>query len=85
MAAICLCFLYTGLDAQNAPGKISYQAVVRDNQGNELVDQSVSVNFTIHKASADGEVVYSEHHNLVQTDQFGLFSTLIGEGISTMP
>ncbi len=83
MAAICLCFLYTGLDAQNAPGKISYQAVVRDNQGNELVDQSVSVNFTIHKASADGEVVYSEHHNLVQTDQFGLFSTLIGEGIST--
>ena len=69
--------------AQNAPGKISYQAVVRDTQGNELVDQSVSVNFTIHRASANGEVVYSENHNLVQTDQFGLFSTLIGEGVST--
>jgi hypothetical protein len=73
----CLC------NAQNAPGKISYQAVVRDDQGNELVDQSVSVNFTIHRASVDGEVVYSENHNLVQTDQFGLFSTLIGEGVPT--
>jgi len=71
------------MGAQMAPGKISYQAVVRDTQGNELVDQSVSVTFTIHKASADGEVVYSEQHNLVQTDQFGLFSTLIGEGIPT--
>jgi len=83
MAALCLCFLYTELLAQTAPGKISYQAVVRDNQGNELVDQSVTVNFTIHKSSSTGEVVYSENHNLVQTDQFGLFSTLIGEGIPT--
>ncbi|MFN5294733.1 MAG: hypothetical protein ACK5BL_04330 [Flavobacteriales bacterium] len=73
----------TFVAAQLAPGKISYQAVVRDTQGNELVDQSVSVNFTIHKSSSDGEVVYSENHNLVQTDQFGLFSTLIGDGIPT--
>lgn len=74
---------FTMGNSQNAPGKISYQAVVRDAQGNELVDQSVSVNFTIHRASASGEVVYSENHNLVQTDQFGLFSTLIGEGVPT--
>ena len=87
MMRFLLAFAFLGfiatVFAQNAPGKISYQAVVRDTQGNELVDQSVSVNFTIHRASADGEVVYSENHNLVQTDQFGLFSTLIGDGVST--
>ena len=83
LATVCLLFLLTDLTAQTAPGKISYQAVIRDNQGNELVDQSVSVNFTIHKTSASGEVVYAENHNLVQTDQFGLFSTLIGEGVPT--
>lgn len=83
LATLCLCTFLTELMAQTAPGKISYQAVVRDNQGNELVEQSVSVNFTIHKSSSTGEVVYSENHNLVQTDQFGLFSTLIGEGVPT--
>lgn len=82
LAAMMLCCMALA-QAQNAPGKISYQAVVRDAQGNELVDQSVSVNFTIHKSTTDGEVVYSENHNLVQTDQFGLFSTLIGEGVPT--
>jgi hypothetical protein len=82
LALVFCVFVASGI-AQNAPGKISYQAVVRDVQGNELVDQSVSVNFTIHRASANGEVVYSENHNLVQTDQFGLFSTLIGEGVPT--
>jgi hypothetical protein len=82
LAALLLCFAAFA-QAQTAPGKISYQAVVRDAQGNELVDQSVTVNFAIHKSSADGDVVYSENHNLVQTDQFGLFSTLIGEGVPT--
>ena len=83
LLAVFLACVSTAAQSQTAPGKISYQAVVRDNQGNELVSQSVSVNFSIHRASAQGEVVYSENHNLLQTDQFGLFSTLIGNGVPT--
>lgn len=69
--------------AQTSPGRISYQAVVRDPQGNELVDQFVTVDFNIHRGSPDGEVVFSESHSLVPTNQFGLFSTTIGTGVTT--
>jgi hypothetical protein len=78
-----LCFASYAAFGQSAPGKISYQAVVRDPQGNELVDQFVTVEFAVHRGTPDGDIVFSESHSLVPTNQFGLFSTMIGTGIVT--
>jgi len=80
---LLLSFAALSAIAQSAPGKISYQAVVRDPQGNELVDQFVTVEFAVHRGTPDGDVVFSESHSLVPTNQFGLFSTMIGTGIVT--
>lgn len=69
--------------AQGVPEGISYQAVVRDPSGNEIVNESVSIEFAIHSSSTDGPVVYEEFHALVNTNQYGLFQVNIGNGVNT--
>ncbi len=64
-----------------APQGIPYQAVARDNAGNLIKNQPISLRFSIHDGSANGAVVYSETH-AVTTDALGLFSVNIGEGIT---
>ena len=83
LTLFCLTLACQNAFGQSSPGKISYQAVVRDPQGNELVDQFVTVEFAVHRGTPDGDVVFSESHSLVPTNQFGLFSTMIGTGIVT--
>ena len=43
-----------------APQAIPYQAVARDNAGNAIANQAVSLRFTIHNATAVGPIVYQE-------------------------
>lgn len=62
-----------------APQAIPYQAVARDNTGNAIVNQAVSLRFTIHDATAGGTVVYQETQNKT-TNPLGLFTANIGEG-----
>lgn len=69
--------------AQWAPDRISYQAILRDNFGNEISDQTVTVEFSIHRNSSTGIIVFEEYHDLVQTNQYGLFSLMIGTGVPT--
>lgn len=69
--------------AQVFPPGISYQAVMRDINGEELSNTSVSVDFTIRKNTMDGQVVFEESHHLVATNQFGLFTVIIGNGVNT--
>ncbi len=69
--------------AQSVPNGISYQAVVRDAEGNELANATVTVEFSIHKNTADGPIMFQENHSLVPTNSFGLFQAIIGQGIST--
>jgi hypothetical protein len=83
LSFLLLCLASIVSIGQSAPGKISYQAVVRDPQGNELVDQFVTVEFAVHRGTPNGDIVFSESHSLVPTNQFGLFSTMIGTGIVT--
>lgn len=73
-------FLMAGswLHAQTPQG-ISYQAVAR-NGGNVVSNSFIQVRFTI---AADGTSVYQEEQNL-QTNEFGLFSTTIGEGSASL-
>jgi len=62
-----------------APQAIPFQAVARDNSGNILANQAVSIRFTIHDGSAIGAIVYKEVQNAV-TNILGLFSLNIGNG-----
>ncbi len=65
-----------------APQGIPYQAVARNNAGNLIKNQPISLRFSIHDGSASGAVVYSETH-AVTTDALGLFSVNIGGGTSS--
>jgi hypothetical protein len=70
---------------------INYQAVAIDEEGKEIVgmdvtgkplyEQEIDVRFTITKGQ-DGEVQYQETHTTL-TDQYGLFSLVIGQGEQT--
>jgi hypothetical protein len=85
---IALGISYSKLYGQVVDG-ITYQAVALDNSGNEIAGQDskgspinskqIGVRFTILSASQDGELLYSEVQS-TYTDQFGLFSLVIGQG-----
>ncbi len=62
-----------------APQAITYQAVARDTAGNLIANQSISLRFSIHDATANGTVVYSERH-VTTTDELGLFNVNVGQG-----
>jgi len=62
-----------------APKGINYQGVARDNEGKPIISMNISVRISILKGAATGEVEYSETHK-PQTNQFGLFTLVIGQG-----
>jgi len=62
-----------------APKGINYQGAARDNEGKPYASKTISVRISILKNSATGEVEYSETHK-PQTNQFGLFTLVIGQG-----
>jgi hypothetical protein len=76
---------------QEAPPQgINYQAVAVDNTNKEIVgtdvaakpvaDKEIRVRFSILKTSETGALTYREVH-LITTDAYGLFNTVIGQGI----
>jgi len=62
-----------------SPQAIKYQGVARDNVGNELSYQTISLKISILSGSSTGNVEYTETH-AVTTNEFGLFSLEIGGG-----
>jgi hypothetical protein len=64
------------------PQGFTYQAVATDNNGLELVTQSISVRVSILSESSTGVEQWIETHSTT-TDGFGLFTITIGEGTST--
>jgi hypothetical protein len=74
----------SGILAQNTvPMGIHYQAVARDNYGNELVNKKISVKFSIISGDPLGTPVYQEVHQDIITSRFGVFSLVIGHGVIT--
>lgn len=70
--------LLTGLTAFTQPPEgINYQAVVRDNNGALIKNQTIDVRFTVLEDSSTN--VYQEEQTLT-TNAYGLFSTVIGQG-----
>ena len=73
--------LSTSIFAQ-APQGVGYQGVAADSEGLELSNQSISIRASILSGSATGPIQWQEAHETV-TDDYGLFSINIGEGLST--
>ena len=83
MTRLILLFTFiTSVIFAQSPQGISYQGVATNAQGENLANQLISVQFTILSGSATGFIEYSEMHN-VTTDDFGLFTLIIGQGSST--
>jgi hypothetical protein len=65
-----------------APQGINYQAIARSSSGDVLVNQHIGVSFAIHDSSATGTIVFQET-DTTTTNQFGLFTIVIGYGASS--
>ncbi|MEI8201368.1 MAG: collagen-like protein [Bacteroidota bacterium] len=74
---LSLLFSY-GLFAQ-APQAINYQGVARDNSGNVLSNQTISLKLTVTGGILGNTKLYVETQTKT-TDSFGLFSLKIGQG-----
>jgi hypothetical protein len=60
--------------------KFNYQAIVRDSDGQTIINQQVSLRISILKGSEFGNDVYVETHS-VMTNSFGMVSMQIGGGL----
>jgi uncharacterized protein (TIGR02145 family) len=86
---LSLVFFSLSLIAQAPPQGINYQAVVYSDNINEfpgvdisnliLTNSTIKVRFTILSGSSSGTEEYIESH-ITETDEFGLFSLIIGMG-----
>lgn len=74
--AALVCTMYA---SAQAPEKINYQGVARDNSGTFLANQLIGLRITLHSGSPSGPVSYQETHS-VTTNGFGYFDLHIGGG-----
>jgi len=77
LAALCLAFSMNLL--AQAPQKVNYQAVVRNSTGNPVINQAVSLRFSILDGSPVGTAQYVETQSTT-TNGFGLANVQIGTG-----
>ncbi|MBL7943499.1 MAG: hypothetical protein JNM00_12060 [Flavobacteriales bacterium] len=66
------------------PNTFQYQAALRDNSGDPLINQAVTLRFTIHGGGAGGPIRYQETKNVV-TNQWGIVNTSVLDGTVTIP
>ncbi len=64
------------------PQGLNYQSVARDASGHLISNHAVSVRINILSGSGTGILQWQELHS-VTTNQFGLFTLIIGQGTST--
>ena len=76
---IMLCVLLTASVFSQAPQKMSYQSVIRNNSDQLVTNQTVGMQISILQGSASGTVVYSEIQTPM-TNSSGLVSIEIGGG-----
>lgn len=74
-------FALTTIFAQ-APQGFNYQATVRNNSGQLLLNQIVLVKFNVYQNAATGTLVYSENQT-ANTDDLGHINLVVGQGTAT--
>lgn len=62
-----------------SPAKVNYQGIARNSAGIPIANQNISVKFEVLQGSSAGPVIYSDSQaEILTTNEFGLFSTQIG-------
>ena len=61
------------------PQGISYQAVIRNNNGEVLSNQQVAIKVSFLEGSTSGNAIYIETH-VLSTNEFGLVNIVLGRG-----
>ena len=68
--------------AQSVPQGINYQAVARDANGDVLMNQNLTIQFSVISDIATSAVSWQETHQDT-TNAYGLFTAIIGQGAAT--
>ncbi|NOQ27143.1 MAG: hypothetical protein GQ564_17420 [Bacteroidales bacterium] len=79
---LVVCLFSNDLFSQTT-GNFNYQAVIRDNNGDLITNQSISVQLSIIDLTADGTEIYKEAHSVTSTST-GLINLLVGNGIPSL-
>ncbi|GAB4289314.1 MAG: hypothetical protein Kow0068_14920 [Marinilabiliales bacterium] len=74
-----LFFIICVISFSQVPEKISYQAIIRDSNGDIISSQNIGIQISILQGAATGSVIYAETHS-VMTNLHGLVSLEIGTG-----
>jgi hypothetical protein len=80
LLSLLLSFSFYLLSSQ-VPQGFNYQAIARDASGNTLNNLSLPVRITIQSDSLGGTTFWIEDFSAVTTNNFGLFSVIIGKGV----
>jgi hypothetical protein len=64
--------------SQSAPPRINYQGIARNSSGGVLANTTIDVQLIVRQGSASGVSVFTETHNNITTNSFGLFTLQIG-------
>lgn len=78
LLSISLFLAFSAVLMAQVPQGMNYQAVARDKEGHEIANKKISLKVSLHSTNSHGNY-YTETHSAV-TNQFGLFSLVIGEG-----
>lgn len=65
-----------------SPNMINYQGVAINSSGSPIANQTIAIRASIHQATANGTILYSEERNTT-TDDGGLFNIQIGSAGAT--
>jgi hypothetical protein len=76
-----LLFFYFCLLSSQVPQGFNYQAIARDASGNPIINTALPVRITIQSDSLGGTTFWIEEHILVTTNNFGLFTLILGKGV----
>ena len=68
--------------AQSVPQGINYQAVARDVNGDVLMNQALTIQFSVISDITTSTISWQETHTAA-TNDYGLFTAIIGQGTST--
>ncbi|MGV3529871.1 MAG: hypothetical protein ACO1OO_13305 [Flavisolibacter sp.] len=66
--------------AQQVPSGMKYQAVARDNRGEVLANQTISLRINLTSKASKGRSVHYSEVQEAKTNELGLFTLVIGEG-----
>jgi hypothetical protein len=75
VCTVWICTMVTGIFAQ-APLQFNYQAVIRDDHGQPMVNKTVQLRLSIRNGGTNGAAHYSEVRT-VTTNQFGLVTVAV--------